>query len=136
MEIEKEDLYHELEIMRKIPHHPNVVDYLGCCTQQGGCHIWHHIQLSIQAMISVEITIGSVDTFQWMLYFWIKDPFYIIMEYVAGGNMQQYLRKFRPSQQATNSEELVPPTAKDLKSFALQISRGMEHLSSLNVRTN
>lgn len=95
MEIEKEDLYHELEIMRKIPHHPNVVDYLGCCTQQ--------------------------------------DPFYIIMEYVAGGNMQQYLRKFRPSQQATNSEELVPPTAKDLKSFALQISRGMEHLSSLNI---
>lgn len=84
-------------------------------------------------MIFAEITIGSVDTFQWMLYFWIEDPFYIIMEYVAGGNMQQYLRKFRPSQQATNSEELVPPTAKDLKSFALQISRGMEHLSSLNV---
>lgn len=86
-------------------------------------------------MIFAEITIGSVDTFQWMLYFWIEDPFYIIMEYVAGGNMQQYLRKFRPSQQATNSEELVPPTAKDLKSFALQISRGMEHLSSLNVYT-
>lgn len=84
-------------------------------------------------MIFAEITIGSVDTFQWILYFWIEDPFYIIMEYVAGGNMQQYLRKFRPSQQATNSEELVPPTAKDLKSFALQISRGMEHLSSLNV---
>lgn len=86
-------------------------------------------------MIFAEITIGSVDTFQWILYFWIEDPFYIIMEYVAGGNMQQYLRKFRPSQQATNSEELVPPTAKDLKSFALQISRGMEHLSSLNVST-
>lgn len=86
-------------------------------------------------MIFAEITIGSIDTFQWMLYFWIEDPFYIIMEYVAGGNMQQYLRKFRPSQQATNSEELVPPTAKDLKSFALQISRGMEHLSSLNVYT-
>lgn len=84
-------------------------------------------------MIFADITIGSVDTFQWMFYFWIEDPFYIIMEYVAGGNMQQYLRKFRPSQQATNSEELVPPTAKDLKSFALQISRGMEHLSSLNV---
>lgn len=84
-------------------------------------------------MIFADITIGSVDTFQWILYFWIEDPFYIIMEYVAGGNMQQYLRKFRPSQQATNSEELVPPTAKDLKSFALQISRGMEHLSSLNV---
>lgn len=45
MEIEKEDLYHELEIMRKIPHHPNVVDYLGCCTQQGRYHIWHHILL-------------------------------------------------------------------------------------------
>lgn len=84
-------------------------------------------------MIFAEITINSVDTFQWILYFWIEDPFYIIMEYVAGGNMQQYLRKFRPSHQATNSEELVPPTAKDLKSFALQISRGMEHLSSLNV---
>ncbi|XP_062608785.1 fibroblast growth factor receptor 4-like isoform X2 [Saccostrea cucullata] len=95
IDAEKEDLYQELEIMRKIPHHPNVVDYLGCCTQQ--------------------------------------DPMYIIMEYVPGGNMQQYLRKFRPSQQATNSEELVPPTAKDLNSYALQISKGMEHLSSLNV---
>nr|XP_022324253.1 fibroblast growth factor receptor 3-like isoform X2 [Crassostrea virginica] len=95
MDVEKEDLYHELEIMRKIPHHLHVVGYLGCCTQQ--------------------------------------DPFYIIMEYVPGGNMQQYLRKFRPSQQATNSEELIPPTANDLNNFALQISKGMEHLSSLNI---
>ena len=35
MDVEKEDLYHELEIMRKIPHHLHVVGYLGCCTQQG-----------------------------------------------------------------------------------------------------
>lgn len=31
MEIEKEDLYYELEIMRKILYYLNVVDYLGCC---------------------------------------------------------------------------------------------------------
>jgi serine/threonine protein kinase len=65
---------------------------------------------------------------------WFVDPMYIIMEYVPGGNMQQYLRKFRPSQQATNTEELIPPTAKDLNSYALQVAKGMEHLSSLNVR--
>lgn len=35
MDVEKEDLYQELDIMRKISHHPNIVDYLGCCTQQG-----------------------------------------------------------------------------------------------------
>ncbi|XP_056013331.1 fibroblast growth factor receptor 4-like isoform X4 [Ostrea edulis] len=95
MDVEKEDLYQELDIMRKISHHPNIVDYLGCCTQQ--------------------------------------DPMYIIMEYVPGGNMQQYLRKFRPSHQTINNEELIPPTAKDLNSYALQISKGMEHLSSLNI---
>ncbi|KAK3107516.1 hypothetical protein FSP39_016415 [Pinctada imbricata] len=95
MECEKEDLYQELEIMRTIPHHPNIVDYLGCCTQQ--------------------------------------DPVYIIMEYVSGNNLQQHLRKFRPSNIASQSEELQPLSARDLNTYALHIARGMEHLSNVGI---
>lgn len=32
---EKEDLIQELDVMRKIPKHKNIVSYLGCCTKQG-----------------------------------------------------------------------------------------------------
>ena len=32
---EKQDLYQELEIMRKIPKHANIVTLLGCCSRKG-----------------------------------------------------------------------------------------------------
>lgn len=62
-----------------------------------------------------------------------QDPVYILMEYVKGGNLQSYLRKCRPSQQATTSEEITPPSAKDLKLIALQIARGMSHIHTCGI---
>lgn len=38
-DVEKEDLYQELEIMRSIDKHPNIVSYLGCCTKQDPLYI-------------------------------------------------------------------------------------------------
>ncbi|XP_033757992.1 vascular endothelial growth factor receptor 1-like [Pecten maximus] len=38
-DLEKEDLYQELEIMRSIDKHPNIVSYLGCCTKQDPLYI-------------------------------------------------------------------------------------------------
>ena len=35
---EKQDLYQELEIMRKVPRHNNIVTLLGCCTRIGKDH--------------------------------------------------------------------------------------------------
>ena len=66
-----------------------------------------------------------------ILYF--IDPVYILMEYVKGGNLQSYLRKCRPSQLSTTSEEMIPPSAKDLKMIALQIARGMSHVHTCGV---
>lgn len=92
---EKEDLIQELDVMRKIPKHKNIVSYLGCCTKQ--------------------------------------DPVYILMEYVKGGNLQSYLRKCRPSQQTATSEEILPPSAKDLKMISLGVARGMSNLHTSGI---
>ena len=62
-----------------------------------------------------------------------QDPVYILMEYVKGGNLQSYLRKCRPSQLSTTSEEIIPPSAKDLKMIALQIARGMSHVHTCGI---
>ena len=67
------------------------------------------------------------------LIIYFIDPVYILMEYVKGGNLQLYLRKCRPSQLSTTSEEITPPSAKDLKMIALQIARGMNHVHTCGV---
>ena len=53
------------------------------------------------------------------------DPLLVILEYAPGGNLRDYLRDHR---QAT---ELL--SLRDLISFVYQVSRGMEHLSSMKV---
>ncbi|XP_060073140.1 fibroblast growth factor receptor 4-like [Ylistrum balloti] len=94
-DLEKEDLFQELEIMRSIDKHPNIVSYLGCCTKQ--------------------------------------DPLYILMEYVPGGNLQSQLRKCRPSQLATTSEEGSTPSVKELETHAHHVAKGMVYLSSIGI---
>jgi len=63
-----------------------------------------------------------------------KEPTYLIMEYVAKGKLQEFLRKSRAEQYYGNlhgpSQKL---TSRDLTSFCYQVSRGMEYLSSRKV---
>ncbi|XP_071098329.1 fibroblast growth factor receptor 3-like [Haliotis cracherodii] len=121
---EKENLYHEMVIMRKVPRHINVVTYLS--------------------------------------YVASSEPTLLIMEYVPGGNLLQFLRKRRPqkveedeegtgegvsgereestedgggqkSEGHDDSGQMNLLSSRDLSSFALQIAKGMAHVASHNI---
>lgn len=100
---EMSDLMVEMEMMKIIRGHKNIINLLGCCTQSG--------------------------------------PLYVIVEFAPHGNLRDFLRSRRP---CTDYEKPIIPladyekpllrdkalTEKDLISFAYQIARGMEYLSS------
>lgn len=100
---EMSDLMVEMEMMKIIRGHKNIINLLGCCTQNG--------------------------------------PLYVIVEYAPNGNLRDFLRSRRP---CTDYEKPIIPiadyekpllkekalTEKDLISFAYQVARGMEYLSS------
>ncbi|XP_046578405.1 fibroblast growth factor receptor 3-like [Haliotis rubra] len=62
-DLDKEDLYNELMIIRKIPKHINVVSFYGACTY--------------------------------------GEPLLLILEYVPGGDLRNYLRRRRPAYDKT-----------------------------------
>eukprot|EP00914_Ancora_sagittata_P013128 GHVO01025579.1.p1 GENE.GHVO01025579.1~~GHVO01025579.1.p1 ORF type:complete len:699 (+),score=42.80 GHVO01025579.1:45-2141(+) len=94
------DLVQELEVMKLIGSHTNIINLLGCCTQGG--------------------------------------PLYVIVEFAPHGNLRDFLRSRRPTI-STEYPDLKTQTSlasssniayKDLVSFAYQVARGMEYLSS------
>ena len=60
------------------------------------------------------------------------EPAYIIMEYAANGNLQQYLRDKRSygNGRQWTAESL---STQDLATFAVHVSNGMEFVSSQGV---
>ena len=89
-EKEKKDIVAEMEIMKMLDPHPNVVTLLGCCSD--------------------------------------KEPVFLIMEFVPYGKLQSYLRDSR-----TGHNDLETLTSQDLTSFAYQVAKGMEYISSKGV---
>ncbi|XP_070501931.1 tyrosine kinase receptor Cad96Ca [Chironomus tepperi] len=95
-EVEKKDLMSELQVMKTLETHVNVVRLLGCCTE--------------------------------------KDPIFVIIEYVALGKLQQFLRNSRVEKNYHNSNgKSKTLTSRDLVSFMYQVARGMEFLSSRGI---
>lgn len=94
-EKEKRDLLEELEVMKMLEPHTNVVTLIGSCTE--------------------------------------RDPVFLIMEYVSLGKLQTYLRDSRADLNYGNLYGSSKLTSRDLVSFAYQIAKGMEYLSSKGV---
>ncbi|XP_059177562.1 fibroblast growth factor receptor 4-like [Physella acuta] len=101
------DLIREMETMKRIGKNKNIINLLGCCTQRG--------------------------------------PLYVIVEFAPYGNLRDFLKTHRPPNptfppmtleyetpifQSTESNEPKALTQKDLISFAFQVARGMEYLST------
>lgn len=69
-------------------------------------------------------------------------PLYVVVEYAPFGNLKDFLREHRPASGyeiafGAEHKEKQGLTQKDLVSFAYQVARGMEYLSSRRVtRTN
>ena len=62
----------------------------------------------------------------------LKEPTLVIMEYVPGGDLLTYLRKYRPESRS-GEEEINGLTPKDLLVFAFQTARGLQHLENCKV---
>lgn len=65
-------------------------------------------------------------------------PLYVVVEYAPYGNLRDFLREHRPSSGyeiavGTELKEKKTLTQKDLVSFAYQVARGMDYLSSRRV---
>ncbi|XP_044003439.1 fibroblast growth factor receptor homolog 1-like isoform X1 [Aphidius gifuensis] len=91
------DLVSEMELMKMIGKHGNIINFVGACTQGG--------------------------------------PLYVVVEFALHGNLRDFLRRHRPTSgyEPTIGEEQTDKkilTQKDLVSFAYQVARGMEYLSS------
>ena len=103
-ERELNDLIQELKVMKIIGHHVNILNILGCCTQDG--------------------------------------PLYMIVEYCSKGNLRDFLKSRRPPDSGYEkpidyviNPEHVQLTQTQLVSFAYQVARGMEYLTSKKVCT-
>lgn len=96
IESEKKDLMSELQVMKSLEPHVNVVRLIGCCTE--------------------------------------KDPVFVIIEYVALGKLQTFLRNSRVEKNYNNMNgKSKTLTSQGLVSFMYQVARGMEFLSSRGV---
>lgn len=96
-ESERKDLLSELQVMKSLEPHVNVVRLIGCCTD--------------------------------------KDPVFVIIEFVALGKLQTFLRSSRMDKNYSGviSGKSKTLTSHDLVSFMYQVARGMEFLSSRGV---
>lgn len=92
------DLVSEMEVLKIIGNHVNIIKFLGCCTKNG--------------------------------------PLLVLVEYASYGNLREFLKQRRSSfdYEHIESNERHNLTKKDLISFACQIARGMNYLTSKKVR--
>ncbi|XP_066062553.1 fibroblast growth factor receptor 1 isoform X5 [Chamaea fasciata] len=101
------DLISEMEMMKMIGKHKNIINLLGACTQDAPQDDHRTIP---------------------------PGPLYVIVEYASKGNLREYLQARRPpGMEYCYNPARVPEeqlSFKDLVSCAYQVARGMEYLAS------
>ena len=122
---ERQELLKELQVMKNLKPHQNLVQLIGCCTDKG----WNFFY-----------TVNPTHNIPWIskskscCSFPDSDPVFIIMEFVNGGKLQSYLRKSRAEHYYGNLHSSSSHlSSRDLTSFAYQIARAMEYLANKEV---
>ena len=54
-----------------------------------------------------------------------SDPYYVILEYLPGGNLQDFLRRM-----GATSQRSIPLDSSDLVHYGYQVAVGMNHLAN------
>lgn len=118
------DLVSEMEMMKMIGKHKNIINLLGACTQDGE---WAALGLCERGGTPCSER-HSVP---------LAGPLYVLVEYASKGNLREYLRARRPPGMDYSFDTCKIPdeqlTFKDLVSCAYQVARGMEYLASQKV---
>lgn len=128
------DLVSEMEMMKMIGKHKNIINLLGACTQDGE---------RPRADAAQEVTnmscAGASFTETARSPVPCAGPLYVLVEYASKGNLREYLRARRPPGMDYSFDTCKIPdeqlTFKDLVSCAYQVARGMEYLASQKVIT-
>ena len=144
------DLISEMEMMKMIGKHKNIINLLGACTQDGegaragrghplcrpsGCRPCAGRGLILhprgrEPPLRGPAAHPAVPA----------GPLYVIVEYASKGNLREYLQARRPpGMEYCYNPTRVPEeqlSFKDLVSCAYQVARGMEYLASKKVRSS
>lgn len=110
----REDLLAEIEIMKQLYQHPNVVKILYCCTKD-----------------SISIANARLSSSS-------NNPILLVMEYLELGKLQSFLKTSRLNHQYATANVLQGPqscsdyhlTSRDLVKFIYHVAKGMEYVSA------
>ena len=134
------DLVSEMEMMKMIGKHKNIINLLGACTQGGESQ-----GLRVGCVLRAVRVVGGAARGQGGGRPAGRPseppappgPLYVLVEYAAKGNLREYLRARRPPGTDYSFDTCRLPeeqlTFKDLVSCAYQVARGMEYLASQKV---
>lgn len=118
----------EMEMMKMIGKHKNIINLLGACTQDGE---WvAATNCRVRGQFGLLNAVAAAATAP-------PGPLYVLVEFASKGNLREYLRARRPPGMDYTFDTCKIPdeqlTFKDLVSCAYQVARGMEYLASQKV---
>lgn len=140
------DLISEMELMKGMDKHKNIINLLGVCTQEGQFNQKRTSWLLEDNLLTIFDANCNLNMQIWRMLSWFPlnfldfdfvGPLYVLVEYASKGSLREYLRARRPpGMDYTFDVTKVPEeqlTFKDLLSCAYQVARGMEYLASKRV---
>ena len=113
------DLVSEMDMMKMIGRHMNIINLLSVCTQGKYNENWV-LGLYIQKVLNKPLNLNETNTFDVIL----GGPLYVIVEYCEHGNLRDFLRQHdsrNEGYERPNSQRLII-SERTLVSFARQVS--------------